>query len=134
MISSRGRVFVMKLHKDMKVVACCRAGQVRSVSARFILVDFHDFHKVLTCGLEKNDYDTLKHLFDWADIILIVGSPVLWIMAEPLGCQHKSIHLNVGKDRWGYFQHQELVTILVPMIAKLMSEDFSPPMGIALGG
>ncbi len=102
-----------------KVVCCCRGGQVRSVSVRNILADNYGFRKVLACGLEKNDAETLCYLFAWADVILVVGSPGLLEMA-PLGYAHKTRHLDVGPDRWGHYGHPELREILRPMIERLV--------------
>ena len=104
---------------NSKVVCICRGGQVRSVAARYVLADKFGFRKVLACGWEKNDNETVTMLCEWADVIFVVGSAHSWnIPAEQF--RHKAYMLNVGPDRWGHYGNQELVDILTPMIENLV--------------
>lgn len=107
----------MKLTTDSKVVCCCRRGQVRSVAARNVLLNY-GLLKVLTCGLENNDQDTLKMLYQWADAILVVGSPGVWLLLRP-EYKYKAHFLEVGHDLWGDYRHEELQCLLKPLISNL---------------
>ena len=105
----------MKLDRNQKVVCICRGGQVRSVSARFVLADKFGFRKVLACGWEKNDVDTVTMLCNWADVILVVGRPSEWVILDNQFVD-KTIALEVGPDRFGHYGHPELVDMLTHMI------------------
>lgn len=109
----------MKIGRETRVVTACRGGQVRSVSARFILADKFGCRKVIACGLEKNDYETLNFLFGWAEVILVCGSVNLWNMLGDCW-KDRAIHLDIGPDRWGHYGNGELVGILTPMIEGLV--------------
>lgn len=95
---------------------------VRSVHRRRsnILADRHGLKKVIACGLEKNDYETLNFLFGWAEVVLVVGSDTLWSMV-PTDFRYKAVHLNIGPDRWGHYGNDELVRILTPLIDNLVT-------------
>lgn len=110
----------MKISKSMKIVCICRGGQVRSVATRNILAEKYGFQKVLACGWEKNDQETVDMLCDWADAIIVVGSVHDWNVPASRFLQ-KSIFVNVGKDRWGHYGHPELHSLLTPLIASLLN-------------
>lgn len=52
----------------MKILVVCDEGNNRSVTVAGILKYVN--HDVLTAGLKRNSEETLKILFDWADIII----------------------------------------------------------------
>ena len=108
----------MKLTKSSKVVCICRGGQVRSVAARFILADRHGLRKVLACGWEKNDPETVAMLCEWADAVLVVGSASDWNLPT---AKDKTVLLDIGPDRWGHYGNGELVGVLTPLIERLVS-------------
>jgi predicted protein tyrosine phosphatase len=102
---------------DDKIVCICRGGQVRSVAARHILADRYGFKKVLSCGWEKNDSDTVQMLCDWADYILIVGSTMHWRFSTPLP---KTKLIDIGPDIWGSYNHPDLLAKLESKIKELL--------------
>lgn len=111
----------MKIHKEQKVVCICRGGQVRSVAARYILADHFGFRKVLACGWEKNDEETVRMLCEWADVVLVVGSADSWVLNSSLvPPPNKTVLINIGEDRWGRYNHPDLVGVLRPKIEELL--------------
>lgn len=107
----------MSISSETKIVCICRGGQNRSVAARNILNKRFGCTKVLACGFEMNDRETVKLLCDWADRIIVVGSVHQWTdPGGPLdwlaqyGAKVKLLH--VGPDRWGHWGNTELLEIL----------------------
>lgn len=106
--------------KDMKILCICRGGQVRSVAARHLLADRYGFRKVIACGWEKNDEETVSTLCNWADAILVVGSASTWKLNTPTNKTHL---LDIGVDRWGHYGHQDLLSILTPLVERLLTQE-----------
>ena len=109
------------MNNNQKVVCICRGGQVRSVAARFVLADKFGFRKVLACGWEKNDEETVRMLCEWADVILVVGRPSDWVILNHQ-FDSKIIGLEVGVDRFGHYGNLELVDMLTGMIQPLIHD------------
>lgn len=103
----------LRINKNHKVVCVCRAGQVRSVAARHILADRFGFCKVLACGWEKNDAETVDMLCAWADVVLVVGRGDDWKLPTP---PEKTVLLNVGPDVWGDYRNPQLLEKLLNLI------------------
>jgi predicted protein tyrosine phosphatase len=106
------------LRRDSKVLCCCAGGKVRSVAAKYVLEDEHQLPNVLVAGLEKNGPETLDMLFRWADHILVVGDTDL-LERVPELFRSKRVFLGVGKDRWGHYDHADLLRVLRRLIAEL---------------
>jgi hypothetical protein len=106
----------------MRVVCICRAGQVRSVAARHLLIA-RGFRKVVACGWEVNDRDTVKMLCLWADAVLVVGRGALWNLPVP---PEKEVQVEVGQDVWGRYDHPDLLALLEPQIEALVAGEVSP--------
>ena len=107
----------MSINKNQKVVCVCRSGQVRSVAARHILAARFGFNKVIACGWENNDQDTLDMLYKWADVILVVGRGLDWKLSTP---PEKTHLVDIGQDVYGRYNHPELIGMLVPKIEALL--------------
>lgn len=106
----------MPINKDQKVLCICRNGQVRSVAARYILSMMFEFRKVIACGWELNDKDTVQMLYDWADVVLIVGRPSEWNLPLP---KDKVRAIDIGPDIYGDYTHPALLDVLLPKIKAL---------------
>jgi hypothetical protein len=111
---------MLKLNADTKIVCCCEQGQVRSVATRNILHRLLNNKNILAAGLRKNNEATLRMLFTWADIVLITGEQRLLLLMLP-GYADKTIHINVGEDRWGNPFHAELHKELEGLLATLLA-------------
>lgn len=102
-----------------KFLCCCSGGKVRSVAAKYILNDRHGLKGVLAVGLDKTDADTLAMLFDWADVILVVGEGGL-VGKVPAGWQSKVRHLDVGEDTYHNYANgklnEKLGCLLSPLV------------------
>lgn len=106
------------LNEQTKILCCCSGGKVRSIGAKFVLEDVYGFKNILTAGLDKTHPETLNMLFDWAEVILIVGETDLMNkISNP-----KAIHLDVGVDRFGCYNNADLYKLLRQMIRKLIIE------------
>ncbi len=103
-----------------RVLCCCSGGQVRSVGCRYLLCDAWGMQKVLACGLDKNDAETLEMLFRWADVILVVGEQRL---ADKIPAEHraKMYHLDIGLDTYRNCFSRELHDKLAPKLQALLS-------------
>lgn len=107
----------MRLHTYQRVLCICRGGQVRSVAARNILCKVFGFMKVIAAGWEMNDADTIKSLCEWADAVIVVGRPGDWNINTP---PQKTLHVEVGEDVWGRYNHPELLELLKPKLEALL--------------
>lgn len=117
----------MKLTSNMKVVCICRGGQVRSVAARYILSERFGFRKVLACGWEKNDHDTVEMLCRWADAILIVGSAKQWVVEGKVDwIFNETALIDIGPDVYHRYNHPELINILTPIIEAMVEREVAP--------
>lgn len=110
-----------KLTPNDRVVCICRGGQVRSVATRYILADRFGFRRVLVCGWEKNDKETVEMLCRWADAVVVVGSTGNWWHTPDPMFEDKTHRLNIGEDRWGVYNHPELVALLTPLIERIVA-------------
>lgn len=106
------------INKQQKVVCVCRYGQVRSVCARFILTRIYSFRKVIACGWENTDVETLAMLFKWADVVMVVGRPSDWNLPTP---PEKTVHLEVGADEWGDYRHPKLIGRVLGHLIQLVT-------------
>lgn len=110
------------MNPSQKIVCCCRKGQVRSVAARSLLHEM-GFKKVLCCGLEYNDTETVGMLFKWADVVLIVGGEAVRRFISTDWAFEAHVHwLNIGQDIWGRYDHPELQGLLRPHLERLVKE------------
>jgi hypothetical protein len=112
---------VLKLNKDMKVVCVCRGGQVRSVCTRYLLSDRFGFRKVLACGWEKNDQETVDMLCEWADVVLLLRDASECVPLCPR-LDQKLVTVFIGLDVWGRYNHPDLVNKLLPIVEALVDE------------
>ena len=110
------------IHKGQKILCCCRGGQVRSVAARKLLSEDWGFRKVLTCGLEKNDYETIRFLVDWADAVLVVASQEVFKLFPESLRSDKVQFLEVGPDVWGWHKHPELTRKIGDLLERIVQQ------------
>lgn len=106
----------MRLHPGQRVLCICRRGQVRSVAVRFILTTL-GFKKVIACGWESNDGETVEELCEWADVVLVVGRPSDWKIPTP---PEKTVMVEVGEDVWGRYDHPKLLAALARELREIL--------------
>lgn len=106
------------IHRKQKIVCVCRYGQVRSVCARYILTKVYRFRKVITCGWENTDTETLGMLYDWADVVIVVGRPRDWNLPTP---EQKTLHLEVGSDVWNDYRHPYLIGRIFGLLMQVVT-------------
>lgn len=86
-----------EIKKPHKILCVCHHGNVRSVTMAF------EFKKLgfdaLSCGVQKNDSDTMKMLCEWADHILLTSQVIYQYM--PKGYDEKTSFINIDIDKWG---------------------------------
>jgi predicted protein tyrosine phosphatase len=111
---------MVMISKGSRVLCCCSGGQVRSVAARKVLCDDFGLKAVLACGLEKNDPDTLRMLFNWADVVIVVGENHLFRLV-PEEFLAKAVHLSIGGDRWGNCFDPNLNRLLKALLKSLVA-------------
>lgn len=102
-----------------KILCCCSWGVNRSVHARWLLGN-SGYTNVLTLGLEHTDVETVSMLCAWADVILVVGERGL-LDSVPFPYRYKTTLLEVGVDRWGGWQREDLLSILTQLLKSLES-------------
>lgn len=114
----------MQRHKSLCV---CAGGRVRSVAARFVLID-HYGHDALACGIEKNTTQTIGMLIDWADTVWVLDSALLQFVydlaeaAAVRGHLAKIKLIDVGPDTWGSETNKTLRLYVASKIEKHLGE------------
>lgn len=100
----------------MRALAVCAYGNVRSGCLSRQLKDWY-FQDALAAGLVANTPETLKMLFEWADVILLTDTSL-----DPKNYVHSDVgkekmyNFDVGKDRWGNPIDPELIQIMTDKI------------------
>lgn len=90
------------------IVTVCQRGNVRSVTAAQILKDMAMRSDVFAMGIETTTDETRMWLFERANTILVVGHEAVYEQI-PAKYKDKTVHLNVGEDKWGQAMHPTLV-------------------------
>lgn len=80
----------------MKILTVCDQGNNRSVQFAHLLKYWK--HDVIPVGLSTNSEETLKMLYDWADIIIVVEDVMMGSI--PLESIDKVKVWHVGKDTY----------------------------------
>lgn len=101
----------------MKILCCCYGGNCRSVALARILKGYHGQRDVIAMGLGHTSDATKKVLFDWSEVVVVVGEQELLKLLPPDRLRH-AIWINVGQDRWYNPFHPELETLIVPVVNK----------------
>ena len=96
--------------KESKFLCCCAWGQVRSVATRSYLLH-KGYTSTIACGLDINSPSVLKMLENWADFVLICGEGNLLVKAQRIFPQRQLVHINVGNDTYGHYDHPVLKEI-----------------------
>lgn len=100
----------------MKIVTVCEQGNNRSVHAAW-LVRYNAKHlgsgtnEVLSVGINLFSQETLKMLFDWADIIILTDVRFRNMIEMPT--YNEKVHVwDVGPDRFEHNLNKELLDLL----------------------
>jgi len=93
----------------------CQGGNCRSVGLAFVL-KYSYGHDAIACGWERNDFDTIEMLSEWADRIFIVQSEFL--AHVPIGFIDKVTVYELGPDVWFNSLHQDLLNKCNELIMK----------------
>jgi len=99
----------------MRILCCYYGGNSRSVSLAMLLKLNHGQRDVLSVGLGYTSEATKRVLFDWSDVIVIVGERFLFDLV-PGDQQRKIVWVNIGPDRWYNPTHPELVGKLLKVL------------------
>jgi len=102
---------------EAKHILCvCAHGNNRSVTMAYILKYVLNFEP-LTAGLEYHTQETLKMLYEWADVIIVPEEKLIAMIPE----EHKSKikFYNIGEDVYPRPFNKELLA----KARKLMDED-----------
>lgn len=83
----------MKKH----ILCVCEHGNNRSVTMAWLLKYVEDF-EALTAGLAYHTPETLKMLFEWADVITVPEDKLLTLIPEEY--KHKVKFYNIGPDNY----------------------------------
>ena len=81
----------------MKVLAVCRGGNSRSVAMAYVLKQEYKLD-ALSCGWRENTAETLKMLYQWADVIVTMTTYIETKIPEEF--KSKVIIADVGSDVW----------------------------------
>lgn len=107
----------------MKILTCCAGGNVRSVTMAYCLKSGYG-HDVLACGLEYNSESTLRMLFAWADLIIVMHDVLVPLI--PVKYEVKAVLFDVGPDKWGIALHPELIEICLNGIESFIKNYLEP--------
>lgn len=87
---------IKKSGLEVKHILClCAHGNNRSVTMAYLLKYVSNF-ETLTAGLEYHTPETLKMLYEWADVITVPEEKLLNLIPEEY--QSKIKFYNIGKD------------------------------------
>jgi hypothetical protein len=90
----------------MKVVCMCQGGNSRSAGCGYLLKYFYG-QDALACGWEKNSPDTLKMLFAWAEVIVVMQEEFKKYV--PSEYWAKLCIVDIGPDVWFNSLHPEML-------------------------
>lgn len=94
----------------MKILCLCNHGNNRSVHLAHHL-KYLD-HDVLAAGLEKNSPDTLKMLYDWAEIIIVTEHEHIGMLPDEVRTSIKLKLFDVGPDTYKRPFNEELKALV----------------------
>lgn len=98
------------------ILCVCEHGNNRSVTMAWLLKYVEDF-ETLTAGLAYHTPETLKMLFEWADVITVPEEKLLALVPEEYKAKVK--FYNIGPDIYKRPHNPELLSIA----RKLMEAD-----------
>ena len=88
------------------ILCVCEHGNNRSVTMAYLLKYVADFEP-LTAGLGYHTPETLKMLFEWADVITVPEEKLLAMIPEEY--KHKIKFYNIGEDIYPRPHNPELL-------------------------
>lgn len=88
------------------ILCCCEHGNNRSVTMAWIL-KYVDNFETLTCGLSYHTAETLKVLFEWADVITVPEKKLLDLIPEEY--KNKVKFYDIGEDRFPRPHNKDLL-------------------------
>ena len=98
-----------------KILCVCQGGNVRSVGFAKLLKDAGA--DALACGARDNSIQTLAHLFNWADIIVLMSEQIKEHLPEYLlRPVFPIVVIEVGPDNYHKHTHPELLAKLKPVV------------------
>lgn len=93
---------------NVKHILCvCEHGNNRSVTMAFLLKYVENF-ETLTAGLSYHTPETLKMLYEWADVITVPEEKLLTLIPEEYKSKIK--FYNIGEDKYPRPFNNELLT------------------------
>jgi predicted protein tyrosine phosphatase len=101
----------MKKH----ILCVCEHGNNRSVTMAFLLKYVENF-ETLTAGLAYHSPETLKMLFEWADVITVPEDKLLPLI--PVEYKNKVKFYNIGPDIYPRPFNKELFRIAKDLMEK----------------
>ena|SRR3990167_2814316 len=112
------------MHKGIKepglkvkhILCVCEHGNNRSVTMAWLLKYVENF-EALTAGLAYHTPETLKMLFEWADVITVPEEKLLAMIPEEYNSKVK--FYNIGPDEYPRPHNKELLS----KARKMMDED-----------
>lgn len=93
--------------KTKHILCICAHGNNRSVTMAWLLKYVENF-ETLTAGVEYHTPETLKMLYEWADVITVPEEKLLSYIPEEY--KHKIKFYNIGEDRYKRPFNSELLT------------------------
>lgn len=102
----------------MKILILCDEGNNRSVVLKSRLQYCGDGHDILTAGLNRNSYETIRNLISWADLVILTDSDqaAWWEEYVPNFFIPKMEVWNIGPDIYPRPHNKELLKIVTKLI------------------
>lgn len=75
----------------------------------------------LPCGIYNCSAETRMMLFNWADLVIVVGEQKIYDVV-PEEFRAKTVHIDVGLDVWDNPRHPDLWAKLRPEVERLQRE------------
>lgn len=92
----------------MKFVCMCQKGNCRSVALAFLLKKMG--HYAVAIGWKTVDPEIKRHLFEWADQIIVMRGYILKHVERPY--RKKTVVFNVGRDTYFKGHDETLIGML----------------------
>jgi predicted protein tyrosine phosphatase len=101
----------------VRILTICQGGSCRSVTLATLLKYYCGGHDALAGSLAKNSADTLRMLYNWADLVFVVEPKMVPMLEERIGKPAEAGVIDLGPDRWGMSMHPDLIARAVPLLA-----------------
>lgn len=119
--------------RSVKVLTMCRVGLSRSLALADVLKCHFPACDVLPIGLSANSVETLKHMIQWADIVILMREKFKDELLAKIGKFPGDTNLmvcEVGADVYGYAGQDR--AILIDKVWRWARVNM-PPLGITEG-